>query len=107
MDTIRLLIGFCTSARYSFDEVARHDIPVMIDTILAKSNSTQLDYIGHSLGNSHILASLSYHPEYNAKIRKYVALAPAAHIGNMTSIIKAISAVPPCVMVVSLHYETR
>ncbi|GFT46195.1 gastric triacylglycerol lipase [Nephila pilipes] len=53
---------------FSFDEMAKYDLPAMIDLALNISGQTQLYYIGHSQGTTAAFALLSESPEYNKKV---------------------------------------
>lgn len=44
---------------YTFDELAKYDVPTFIDGILGQTNSEKIIYIGHSQGSSQFLAHLS------------------------------------------------
>ncbi|KFM74947.1 Gastric triacylglycerol lipase, partial [Stegodyphus mimosarum] len=72
---------------FSFDEIAERDLPAMIDYILNSTGQKDLFYVGHSQGTTVAFALLSEKPEYNEKIRLFVALAPVATVGYITSAI--------------------
>jgi lysosomal acid lipase/cholesteryl ester hydrolase len=62
--------------------MALFDIPVIIDYILDQTKQLNLFYVGHSMGCSAFLASMSMFPEYNTKIKTFIGLAPAVYIGH-------------------------
>ncbi|GFY67884.1 hypothetical protein TNIN_366361 [Trichonephila inaurata madagascariensis] len=73
---------------FSFDEMGAYDLPAMIDHVLNVTNQDQLAYIGHSQGTTAAFALLSENPEYNKKVKVFIALAPVAsgiHITNVVS----------------------
>lgn len=74
--------------QFSFDQMAEFDLPAMIDFVLEKTGQKQLFFIGHSQGTTSMFALLSTKPEYNEKIKLYIALAPVATVGHMTSAIR-------------------
>lgn len=37
---------------WSWDEMAKYDVPAVVDTVLALTNATQLSYVGHSQGTT-------------------------------------------------------
>lgn len=37
---------------FSFDEMAKYDLPACINYILKETNATQINYVGHSQGES-------------------------------------------------------
>jgi len=57
----------------------------MIDYILTLTGEEKLDYIGHSMGTTSFFVAMSLRPEYNAKIKKMVALGPAVYMEDMKS----------------------
>jgi len=59
---------------FSFDEMAICDIPAMVDYILNQTDQRQLFYIGHSQGTMIPFAKLSTDPEFNTKIKLFLAL---------------------------------
>lgn len=52
------------------------DLPAMIDYVLANTSQKTLNYVGHSMGATIAYVMLSMRPEYNAKIKLMVSLAP-------------------------------
>lgn len=67
----------------SFHEMGLYDLPATIDYILEHTNSTQLYYVGHSMGTCMFYVMCSMHPEYNHKIRAQISLAPIAYVHHM------------------------
>jgi pimeloyl-ACP methyl ester carboxylesterase len=59
---------------FSFDEIALYDLPAMVNYILDKTNQSKLFYVGHSQGNMVAFARLSTCPEFNSKIKLFLAL---------------------------------
>lgn len=76
---IKLLYG------YSLHEVGKYDIPATIDYILSTTNTTQLHYIGYSMGSCVFFIMASERPEYQPKIRSQISLAPVAFLSNTRS----------------------
>nr|CAD7577877.1 unnamed protein product [Timema californicum] len=70
---------------FSMHEMGVHDTPAVIDYILGRALSTELYYIGHSLGASLFFIMTSEKPEYNSKVRAMIGLAPGAFLGNARS----------------------
>jgi lysosomal acid lipase/cholesteryl ester hydrolase len=52
------------------------DLPSTIDYILSKTNTASVGYVGVSQATATMFGLLSSKPEYNAKVRPYIALAP-------------------------------
>uniref|UniRef100_T1JB84 Partial AB-hydrolase lipase domain-containing protein n=1 Tax=Strigamia maritima TaxID=126957 RepID=T1JB84_STRMM len=66
-----------------FDEMAKYDVPAVIDFIVTKSEYKQIYYIGHSMGTSMMFALLSTQPKYNEIVKTFFALAPVARLKNV------------------------
>jgi lysosomal acid lipase/cholesteryl ester hydrolase len=73
---------------FSFDEMAEFDLPAMIDFVLNATGHDQLYYVGHSQGTAAAFALLSKSPEYNDKMKLFVAMAPVTTVGSIKSAIK-------------------
>ncbi|EFA02251.1 lipase 1 [Tribolium castaneum] len=65
---------------FGIEEMGYYDLPVTIDYILNITNQKDLFYLGHSIGSSTGFITCSLRPEYNSKIRLFMALGPLAHI---------------------------
>jgi lysosomal acid lipase/cholesteryl ester hydrolase len=59
--------------------MGQFDYPAVFDYILSQTNSTSLNFIGHSQGTTSLLVCLSVRPEYNQKINKAHIFAPSAY----------------------------
>ncbi|OXA55776.1 Lipase 3 [Folsomia candida] len=64
---------------FSVDEFGYYDVPAMIDYILEVTHHENLFYVGHSLGATSVIITLSSRPEYNDKIRACAAMTPAIY----------------------------
>lgn len=69
----------------SFHEMGVNDLAAAIDYILDVTNSSQLIYIGHSQGTTMFYTLMSTKPEYNAKVKLHVGLAPVATLAHTRS----------------------
>ncbi|VVC24403.1 Partial AB-hydrolase lipase domain,Serine aminopeptidase, S33,Alpha/Beta hydrolase fold [Cinara cedri] len=76
---------------FSFHEMGIYDMPATIDYILERTNRSQLNYIGHSMGTCIFFVMCSVLPEYNYKIRVQISLAPVAYIHHMTSTLNSLA----------------
>lgn len=70
---------------FSWHEIGMYDIPVMVNHVLRTRNVGKLHYIGHSQGTTSFLVMTSMMPQYNEKIIKLYALAPAAFLSHMSN----------------------
>lgn len=70
---------------FSWNEIGIYDVPAMIDYVLAQTDQTQVQYVGHSQGTTVYLVMVSEKPAYNDKIKSAHLLGPAAYMGNMKS----------------------
>jgi lysosomal acid lipase/cholesteryl ester hydrolase len=63
-----------------------YDLSAEIDYILTNTSAKHIQYVGHSMGSTMFYVLMSMKPEYNAKIRHMVALAPVAFLRNTKSL---------------------
>ncbi|KOB70611.1 Lipase [Operophtera brumata] len=75
---------------YSAHEYGIYDLPANIDYILNATGQSQLIIIGFSEGTTATFILGSTKPEYNAKIKSFVALAPIAFLQNASGPLKAL-----------------
>ncbi|ROT79544.1 triacylglycerol lipase [Penaeus vannamei] len=68
---------------FSWDEIARYDLPDMLAYVRNTTGAPTLDYIGHSMGTTVFFAMMDYYPHINGWVRKMVAMAPSAYIHNI------------------------
>ncbi|XP_018305312.1 lipase 3 isoform X2 [Mycetomoellerius zeteki] len=71
---------------FSWHEIGYYDLPATIDYILEKTGHSKLYYIGYSQGATTFYVMGSERPEYNAKIKGMISLAPAVFLGNQKSL---------------------
>ncbi|XP_059619221.1 lipase 3-like [Phlebotomus argentipes] len=88
---------------FSWHEMAKYDIPAVIDYILEVKNTEsrrysndtvryrEVLYVGHSMGTTMAFAMLSMRPEYNSKIKAIFALAPVAFMAHVKSPLRLIA----------------
>ncbi|KFP18655.1 Lipase member M, partial [Egretta garzetta] len=65
---------------FSFDEMAKFDLPAAISFIVEKTGQEKLYYIGYSQGTTITFIAFSTMPELAQKIKLYFALAPVTTI---------------------------
>lgn len=74
--------------KFSFQQMARYDVPANIKYVLSQTGKETLSYIGHSQGTSQMFAALSdeHTMEYvNSKVNLFIALAPIVYLANQES----------------------
>ncbi|XP_069668913.1 lipase 3-like isoform X2 [Periplaneta americana] len=80
---------------FSWHEMGVYDLTAEIDYVLSNTSENSLNYVGHSMGTTMFLVLMSIKPEYNAKIRHMVALAPVAFLKDTKSPFASISKLLP------------
>lgn len=71
---------------FSFDEIAKYDLPANIDYILKHTGKESLYYMGHSQGTIQFYISYTYRSEYmKSKVKKF------ASIGTVFSLFNSVS----------------
>ncbi|KAH0623594.1 hypothetical protein JD844_006513 [Phrynosoma platyrhinos] len=70
---------------FSYDEMAKYDVPATINFILNKTGQEQIFYIGHSQGTTMAFIAFSTMPQVAKKIKMFFGLAPAATVKFSTS----------------------
>ncbi|KAF4800919.1 Gastric triacylglycerol lipase [Turdus rufiventris] len=65
---------------FSFDEMAKYDLPAMISFIEQKTGQKQLYYIGHSQGTTIGFVAFSTMPQLARKIKVFLALSPVTTV---------------------------
>eukprot|EP00873_Tetraselmis_striata_P026284 jgi/Tetstr1/446548/TSEL_034073.t1 len=70
---------------FSWDDMAAHDLPAMVDFVLRHTGGQRLGYVGHSQGTTMALAALSSQPSLARKLSVAVLLAPVAFTTHITS----------------------
>ncbi|XP_069836445.1 lysosomal acid lipase/cholesteryl ester hydrolase-like isoform X2 [Dendropsophus ebraccatus] len=80
---------------FSYDEMAKKDLPAVIDFILQTTGQKQLYYIGHSQGTTIGFIAFSTIPQLAKKIKMFFALAPVATVQHPLGPIAACRYLPP------------
>ncbi|CAC5379003.1 LIPA [Mytilus coruscus] len=76
---------------FTWDEMAKYDLPATVDYIRNTTNSSQIYYAGHSQGTMIIFAELGRNPTLASKIKHFFALAPVATLGDVGGPFKAVA----------------
>ncbi|KDR15392.1 Lipase 3 [Zootermopsis nevadensis] len=92
---------------FSWHEMGVYDLPAEIDYILTNTGQKDLSYVGHSMGTTMFFVLMSLKPEYNAKIRHMVALAPVAFLRNTKSLFAAATKFVPKGLLTEFLYNRQ
>ncbi|KAM4702680.1 lysosomal acid lipase/cholesteryl ester hydrolase-like [Rhinophrynus dorsalis] len=65
---------------FSYDEMAKLDLPAVINFIIKKTGQEQIYYVGHSQGTTIAFIAFSSMPELAKRIKFFFALAPVATV---------------------------
>jgi len=71
--------------KFTWDEMAKYDIPAMIEKVLKVTGQDELQYAGHSMGTTAFMAMHHYRKDISQKVRLAHLLSPVAYVGHMTS----------------------
>ncbi|XP_046378386.2 lysosomal acid lipase/cholesteryl ester hydrolase-like [Haliotis rufescens] len=70
---------------WSYDEMAKYDLPAMIDYIVQTTGQPQVHYVGHSQGTLIGFAGFSQNKTLGQLVKTFIALAPVATVGYIKS----------------------
>ncbi|EHB02947.1 Lysosomal acid lipase/cholesteryl ester hydrolase, partial [Heterocephalus glaber] len=82
---------------FSFDEMAKYDLPASIDFILNKTGQNQVYYVGHSQGSTIGFIAFSQFPELAKKIKMFFSMAPVVLVDFSTSPLTKLGQMPDLV----------
>jgi lysosomal acid lipase/cholesteryl ester hydrolase len=77
--------------QFSWDEMAKYDLPAMINYVLAKTGKDQIYYSGHSQGTMTMFAKLSEDPVFASKIKEFYAQGPVSTVGYIEGPLRLIA----------------
>ncbi|XP_012515165.1 PREDICTED: gastric triacylglycerol lipase isoform X2 [Propithecus coquereli] len=80
---------------FSFDEMAKYDLPATIDFIVKKTGQKKLHYVGHSQGTTIGFIAFSTNPMLAERIETFYALAPVATVKYTKSLLNKLKFIPP------------
>ncbi|XP_016126097.1 putative lysosomal acid lipase/cholesteryl ester hydrolase [Sinocyclocheilus grahami] len=84
--------------QFSHDELAKKDLPAVINFITKTTGQEQIFYVGHSQGTTIAFIAFSTMPELASKIKMFFALAPVATVGLTKSSMTKLSLIPECLI---------
>ncbi|XP_051769975.1 gastric triacylglycerol lipase [Ctenopharyngodon idella] len=79
---------------FSHDELAKKDLPAVINFITKATGQEQIFYVGHSQGTTIAFMAFSTMPELASKIKMFFALAPVATVALTKSPMTKLSVIP-------------
>ncbi|XP_012675467.2 gastric triacylglycerol lipase [Clupea harengus] len=79
---------------FSYDEMAKKDLPAVINFITKFTGQEQIFYVGHSQGTTIAFIAFSTMPELASKIKMFFALAPVATVAFTDSPMTKLSIFP-------------
>jgi lysosomal acid lipase/cholesteryl ester hydrolase len=66
------------------DEMARYDVPAIVDYVTTYTGAAKIGYIGFSQGTAQGFAALSTQPRTAARVSAFAALGPAVTVRGTT-----------------------
>jgi pimeloyl-ACP methyl ester carboxylesterase len=71
---------------YSFEEMAKFDLPAVFEFVIGKTGVETVTYIGHSQGTTQMFCALIENSSFFApKVNIAIMLAPVARVDRMSS----------------------
>ncbi|KAL7869054.1 hypothetical protein AOLI_G00130420 [Acnodon oligacanthus] len=80
--------------KFSRDEMAKKDLPAVINFITKTTKQDKIFYVGHSQGTTIAFMAFSSMPQLASKIKMFFALAPVATVAFTSSPITKLSILP-------------
>jgi len=74
--------------QFTWDEMAKYDLPTELDYVLEKTGKEKIYYIGHSMGTTTYMVMNSMDQSWGDKVEVAVLLAPIAYVEHMASPLK-------------------
>ena len=71
--------------RFTWDEMAKYDLPAMLNYTLEYTGKEKIHYVGHSMGTTTYMAMNSVDQSWADRVELAVMLAPVAFMDNMES----------------------
>ncbi|EDO29518.1 predicted protein [Nematostella vectensis] len=80
---------------FSFDEMAKYDLPAMIDFVTKTTGQASLYYAGHSQGTMIGFIAFAHNPAVIQKVKAFYALAPVSTVSHMGGALKYLAYLSP------------
>ena len=68
---------------FSWDEMAKYDLPAVLDYVTEETNVSSIYYVGHSQGTLMAFTGFSQNHTLANKVKHIFALAPISHAGHL------------------------
>jgi len=73
---------------FTWDDMAKYDLPAQIDFALSENGAMNLTYIGHSQGTIQGFAGFSINTTLSSQVNLFIALAPVAYAYHASGLLK-------------------
>ena len=73
---------------FTWDEMAKYDLPTMLEYVLQTTGQEEMFYAGHSMGTTTFMVMNSLDQSWADKVELAVLLAPIGYVEHMASPIK-------------------
>ncbi len=73
---------------FSWSDMAKHDLPSMIDYVLDKTKEMQLFYVGHSQGTLIAFSALSTNTRLASQVKLLLGMGPVSQVAHIKSPIR-------------------
>lgn len=88
MGHVNLTTESDTFWHFSMDQMAKYDLPAVINFVRNKTGYKTVGYVGHSQGCAIMFQLLSTQPEYSEIVKPFISWSPAVFVTHMKSFIK-------------------
>jgi len=72
---------------FSWPEMAKYDLPAIINFVLKTTGAPNLYYVGHSMGTLTAFVAFSQDQELGKKVKRFYALAPIMKVENIKGLV--------------------
>jgi len=91
---------------FSFDEMAKYDLPAMINYALKVTHQPDLYYVGHSQGTMIGFIEFGRNPDLIKKVKTFYALAPVSTVTYMGGALKYLAELSPEIQVLCSFFPS-
>lgn len=82
---------------FSWDEMARYDLPAMLKFVTRKTSQPSVYYVGHSQGTAIAFAEFSRNKVVAKMVKRFFALAPVVYLGHLVSPLRYLTDLLPVI----------